>query len=124
MSGIVTASATLGTHFITSHQLDAELLLILTDVPCAYRDFGGAKQEPIDRIFGDDASRLIAAGHFAPGSMQPKMEAAVRFADHPGRCDRRRRQVQNDDCLELSTSEGGWLWHWRSHATGLLEQMP
>lgn len=73
------------TAALLADQLDAELLLILTDVPCAYRDFGCANQEPIGRIFCADASQLIAAGHFAPGSMQPKMEAACRFADRPGR---------------------------------------
>ena len=73
------------TAALLADKLDAELLLILTDVPCACRNFGCENQEPIGRIFGDDASQLITAGHFAPGSMQPKMEAAVRFANRPGR---------------------------------------
>ncbi len=73
------------TAALLADQLDAELLLILTDVPCAYRNFGSADQEPIGHIFGDEVSQLIAAGHFSPGSMLPKMEAAVQFADRPDR---------------------------------------
>lgn len=73
------------TAALLADKLDAELLLILTDVPCAYRNFGYENQEPIGPIFVDDARQLIAAGHFSPGSMRPKMEAAVQFADRPGR---------------------------------------
>ena len=73
------------TASLLADQLDAELLLILTDVPCAYRNFGSADREPIGQVFGDEARQLIAAGHFSPGSMLPKMEAAVQFADRPGR---------------------------------------
>jgi carbamate kinase len=65
--------------------LGAELLVILTGVPCAYRHFGAPEQEPIGRIAPDEADRLQAEGHFAPGSMGPKIEAAAQFARLPGR---------------------------------------
>lgn len=64
--------------------LGAELLLILTGVPCAYLDFGSPRQTPLGRIGLERARQLIAQGHFAPGSMLPKMQAAVQFADRPG----------------------------------------
>lgn len=73
------------TAALLAHQLDAELLIILTDVPCAYRYFRSPQQEPIGRISVNEARRLIAEGHFASGSMQPKVEAAARFAVQPGR---------------------------------------
>lgn len=73
------------TAAVLADQLDAELLVILTDVPCAYRHFGSANQQPIERIPTDEAYRLIEANHFAPGSMFPKMQAAAQFADRPGR---------------------------------------
>lgn len=65
--------------------LHADLLVILTDVPCAFERFGTARQTPIGRITPDALARLLADGHFAPGTMGPKVEAAIRFAAHPGR---------------------------------------
>ena len=68
------------TSALLGELLDAALMVILTGVPCAYRNFGRRDQQPIGRITIDQAQRLIGEGHFAPGSMLPKMEAAVRFA--------------------------------------------
>jgi carbamate kinase len=65
--------------------LDAQWLIILTDVPCAYRHFGTERQSPLGRISAAEARSLIDEGHFASGSMRPKMEAAVRFAGQSGR---------------------------------------
>lgn len=73
------------TAAMLADKLDAELLLILTDVPCAFTGYGTPKQQPIGRISNVEGRRLITDGHFAAGSMKPKMEAAVRFADRPGR---------------------------------------
>lgn len=73
------------TAALLADQVGADVLLILTDVPCVYENFGTAQQTPIARITRAEAQRLIAECHFAPGSMLPKMQAAVRFADRPGR---------------------------------------
>jgi carbamate kinase len=72
------ASAVLGAA------LDARELLILTGVPCAYRDFGTAQQKPLRRLTVAEAGQLVEEGHFTPGSMQPKIEAASQFAQRPG----------------------------------------
>lgn len=64
--------------------IDADQMLILTSVPCAYCDFGTASQTALKRMSPDEAAALIKAGHFAPGSMLPKIEAAVRFSKRPG----------------------------------------
>lgn len=64
--------------------IDADQLLILTDIPCAYRDFGTPSQEPIRRATPAAAAALVQEGHFAAGSMLPKVEAAIRFARRPG----------------------------------------
>jgi carbamate kinase len=63
--------------------LDAQLLLILTGVPCAYLNFGTSREEPIGRIDPDMLKGYLRQGHFAPGSMQPKIEAAIRFCRRP-----------------------------------------
>ena len=70
---------------LLGRRLNADRLVILTGVPCAYRDFGSAAQSPIGRIAPEEARRLAAEGHFAPGSMSPKIEAATRFAEGGGR---------------------------------------
>jgi carbamate kinase len=73
------------TAALMADQLDAELLVILTGVPCAYRHFNTPKQEAIGRVGVDRARTLLGEGHFAPGSMKPKMEAAIQFVTKPGR---------------------------------------
>ena len=48
--------------------------------------FGTPQQRELDRLSVDEARRYIAEGHFAKGSMLPKVEAAVEFAaSRPGR---------------------------------------
>lgn len=60
--------------------LHAELLLLVTSVPCAYTDFRGPHQAPIGRIEVERARKFLAEGHFAEGSMAPKVAAAISFA--------------------------------------------
>lgn len=60
--------------------MKADLLLILTDVPCAYKNFGMKDQKPIGKISAAQAAALIKENHFPAGSMLPKIEAAVWFA--------------------------------------------
>ncbi|MDR2196438.1 MAG: carbamate kinase [Coriobacteriales bacterium] len=59
--------------------IDADLLIILTAVEQVYLDFGTSSQRAIDRMDVEEAERLLLAGQFAKGSMEPKIEAAVRF---------------------------------------------
>ncbi len=73
------------TAALIADQLDADLLVVLTGVPCAYRNFNTPRQEAIARAGVDLACKLLEEGHFAPGSMGPKMEAAIQFVSKPGR---------------------------------------
>ncbi|QDV19603.1 Carbamate kinase 1 [Gimesia panareensis] len=63
---------------------DARLLLILTDVPCAYQDFNTPQQAPLGHLDITAARELLEQGHFAEGSMKPKIEAAIQFSSRPG----------------------------------------
>lgn len=54
-------------------------LLILTDVPCIYRNFRTPRQKPIASLSADEAAALLAEGQFGEGSMAPKVEACIRF---------------------------------------------
>ena len=50
------------------------------------RDMVEADEKWLDSLTPDEASKYIGEGHFAPGSMLPKVEAAVEFAESaPGR---------------------------------------
>jgi carbamate kinase len=66
--------------------IGAELLIILTTVEKVALHYGTPGQRELDRLSVDEARRFIAEGHFAKGSMRPKVEAAVEFAaSGPGR---------------------------------------
>ena len=60
-------------------ELDADMLIILTAVEKVAIRFGKPDQEWLGKVSVGDAERYIAEGHFAPGSMLPKVEAALSF---------------------------------------------
>ncbi|MBI4170355.1 MAG: carbamate kinase [Candidatus Aenigmarchaeota archaeon] len=64
--------------------IKADLLLILTDVPFAYENFGKKNEKPIKKMTIKEAKHYIIEGHFAPGSMLPKVQAASEFAQTGG----------------------------------------
>ena len=71
---------------VLAKQLDADLLIILTAVEKVAIHFGRPDQQDLDRLTADEARKYIADGEFAPGSMLPKVEAALSFAESaPGR---------------------------------------
>jgi len=66
--------------------IEADLLIILTTVEKVALHFGTPEQRWLDRLSVAQAREYMRAGHFAPGSMLPKIEAAVEFAEsRPGR---------------------------------------
>lgn len=69
-----------------AEDVDADVLLILTAVEQVCLNYGKPNEQRLSEITADEAERYMAEGHFAPGSMLPKMEAACRFArSKPGR---------------------------------------
>ncbi len=61
--------------------LDAEILLILTAVDRVYINYNKPNQEELDSINLEQATKYISEGHFAKGSMLPKVEACVDFVE-------------------------------------------
>ena len=59
--------------------LSADMLIILTAVEKVALNFGKPNQELLSEISVADAERYIEEGHFAPGSMLPKVQAALSF---------------------------------------------
>lgn len=63
-----------------AEQLDADALVILTAVEKVAIHFGKPDQTELDELTPETAQRYIEAGEFAPGSMLPKVQAALQFA--------------------------------------------
>ena len=71
---------------VLARQLEADALVILTAVEKVAVNFGKPDQKWLDELTPELARQYIAEGQFAPGSMLPKVEAAVKFAQSkPGR---------------------------------------
>jgi carbamate kinase len=64
---------------ILAHQLDAPKLVILTAVEHACLHYGKPHEQQLTQITADEAEAYLQAGHFAAGSMRPKIETAVDF---------------------------------------------
>ncbi|MEM1484207.1 carbamate kinase [Oscillospiraceae bacterium PP1C4] len=62
-------------------QINADCLIILTAVEKVAVNFGKPNQEWLSEISPDQARIYMGEGHFAPGSMLPKVQAAVEFAE-------------------------------------------
>lgn len=59
--------------------LSVDELMILTSVPCVYRNFGQENQEAISRMNVREAEELIEAGAFGKTNMEPKIEASIEY---------------------------------------------
>jgi len=64
--------------------IGANVLVILTDVPGAYVNYGTPKQEMITEITSGRLKNYLRDGQFKEGSMAPKVEAAMRFVESGG----------------------------------------
>ncbi|MGG5341416.1 carbamate kinase [Enterococcus sp. AZ192] len=63
-----------------AEQIDADTFMMLTDVSNVYINYGKENQEKLETISVSQAQQYMDEGHFADGSMGPKMEAAIAFA--------------------------------------------
>ncbi len=65
--------------------LHIDTIMLLTAVPKIAVDFGKPTQRFLDRVTLPDLKQLNAEGHFPPGSMGPKIDAAIRFLERGGK---------------------------------------
>jgi len=65
------------------------------------------QQKNLDQITLSEAKQYMADGHFAVGSMKPKMEAVIRFLENGGP----RALITDPDHLEeaLNSQAGTWI---------------
>jgi len=64
---------------LLAEQLDADILIILTEVEKVSLNFNKPNQTDLSEITVEMAENYIEEGHFAAGSMLPKVQAAVKF---------------------------------------------
>ena len=62
-------------------ELDADCLIILTAVEKAAINYGKENQKWLDDVKVEEMKMYVEEGQFAPGSMKPKVEAAIEFAE-------------------------------------------
>ena len=70
---------------VLATQIDADILMLLTDVSNAYLNYGKESQQKIEKIEKSKMKEIFDEGHFAMGSMRPKVESAIRFIDNGGK---------------------------------------
>ena len=83
------------TSSILGTQIGAEILVVLTQVPCIFTDFNTPEERPIRAITIDELDKLAHQGQFPKGSMAPKVAAAIAFLSNGGK----RAIVTNPDNL-------------------------
>lgn len=67
-------------------EMEADVLMILTEVPAVALHFGTPQQESLGEVKAEDLEQYAHQGHFEEGSMLPKVKAAIQFArSAPGR---------------------------------------
>jgi len=69
---------------LLARELGASVLIFSTDVDKASLNFGTPEQVGLDRISSTECRQYLDEGHFAVGSMRPKIEAALEFLDSGG----------------------------------------
>ena len=72
------------TSALLAWELEAELLLISTAVDHASLHYASPQEKPLPRMSPEEARRYFAEGHFPPGSMGPKIEAALTYLARGG----------------------------------------
>ena len=77
------ASAVIDKDFascLLAKELDADMLIILTAVEKVAVNFGKENEKWLDEMTVEEAQKYVDEGQFAPGSMLPKVQAAMDFA--------------------------------------------
>ncbi|MBG9981123.1 carbamate kinase [Facklamia lactis] len=62
--------------------LDADFLLILTGVDHVYVNYNQPDQQKLENVTVEEMTQWIREEQFAPGSMLPKVEAAIQFVEN------------------------------------------
>ncbi|CQH44560.1 carbamate kinase [Halobacterium hubeiense] len=69
---------------LVAERVGADVLVMATDVPCVYADFGTPEQSRIADATAAEMREHLAGGEFGEGSMEPKIQACLDFLDAGG----------------------------------------
>ena len=69
---------------LLANEINADLLLISTAVEKIALNFNTPDEKFLDEMTVAEANQYIEEGHFAPGSMLPKVKACIKFLEHGG----------------------------------------
>ncbi len=69
---------------VVAKEIDAQDLIILTNIDRVRINYGTDEEKAIDRMTLSEAKAYFADGHFPPGSMGPKVQAAMDFVEQGG----------------------------------------
>jgi len=72
------------TAALIGRDLHASMMVVLTDVDHVFLNYGKKNQRAITRMSANEAERHLRRGQFPPGSMGPKIRAAVEFVRSTG----------------------------------------
>lgn len=67
-----------------ANDVEASIFMVLTDIDQVKLDYKTPEERGLDTITVEEAKRYHAEGHFAKGSMEPKIRAAIRFIEAGG----------------------------------------
>ncbi|MGC8762387.1 MAG: carbamate kinase [Acidobacteriota bacterium] len=67
------------TSVLLACELQVDEMVIVTSVPCLYIHYGKKEQKALSDVGLEELLKYQKEGHFPPGSMGPKIEAAVQF---------------------------------------------
>jgi carbamate kinase len=70
---------------ILAEEVGVDIFLIASDVEGVFIHYGTPKQKHLRKVTTEEALGYLEAGHFPPGSMGPKVEAAVKFIKKAGK---------------------------------------
>ncbi len=70
---------------LLANEIGAEELIILTATDYVYLNFGTPEQKALENITVDELRKYFDDGHFPPGSMGPKVGAAIKFIENGGK---------------------------------------
>ena len=70
---------------LLARNINADIFIISTAVEKVYLNFGKPDQKDLDKITLADAKKYLAEGHFAKGSMEPKIKAVIEYLENGGK---------------------------------------
>lgn len=70
---------------VLAREIGADTFIGLTSIDSVYINFGRPNQKALDTLTVTEAKKYLYAGEFAPGSMGPKIEAAIEFLEAGGK---------------------------------------